>query len=205
MTTRVEYWDERFASKGRLWGPEPAGTAHRAAHGCAALDGPLLVMGCGYGRNLGPLLAPGRCVVGLDASFAALSLAGAVPGALFCCADCRRVPFAPRTFAGAVGLNLLHLLNPGEQQELVAEARRVLRPGGRLLLNALSIADASLASLCRVDGGTYLRDDGKVLYPLSEARLRWLLAGTRVECLQRYREQRAEGPQEYLWAAAARP
>lgn len=205
MRTREEYWEERFASRGRLWGSVPTEAARRAARRCASLNGPLLVPGCGYGRNLGPLLAPGRCVVGLDTSLAALSLAGRAPGALLCRADCRRVPFASGTFAAVVALNILHLLDPGEQDAFLAEALRTLQPGGLLLLNALSTADASLRSLCRVGDGAYLRSDGKVLYPLSDGRLRHLLAGMRVECLQGYREERSEGPEEYLWAVAGRP
>lgn len=101
--------------------------------------GPLLDLGCGSGRMLGPLRAAGFApVVGLDCSRQMLRLARrACPAAPLVLADAGRgLPLRSHSFATIVSLHssLIHLTQPGDPTRLLAEALRVLRPGGLLVL-----------------------------------------------------------------------
>jgi SAM-dependent methyltransferase len=91
------------------------------------LVGPVLDAGCGEGR-LRSLLDGEVHWVGLDASPAQLA---ANPYRPVVRADMRRLPFADHSFAEVVHLWCLYHLD--DPVTAVAEAARVLRPGGRYL------------------------------------------------------------------------
>jgi len=101
---------------------------------------PLLEIGCGEGANLLHLGAerdtgrPGDALrVGIDAFVRKLAFAGRhVPSARFACADAGRLPFADGAFATVLIRDLLHHLP--EPRATIAEACRVLRPGGTFVL-----------------------------------------------------------------------
>jgi SAM-dependent methyltransferase len=89
-------------------------------------------LGCGSGRVAvwnGP---SGAHVVGVDVSpyFAA----EACHGTDLVLADLRRLPFADATFDKGYSLDVLEHLPPASLREMLAEAARVLRPGGRLFV-----------------------------------------------------------------------
>ena len=96
------------------------------------LPRPCLEIGCGDGTNLARLVQ-GGATVGIDrypgkATFAAQ----AVPTARIATADAFHLPFRAATFASVFIRDLLHHLP--EAGLAMAEALRVLRPGGALLL-----------------------------------------------------------------------
>jgi SAM-dependent methyltransferase len=101
--------------------------------------GPVLELGCGTGRVLTPIGRTGVQVVGLDRSAPMLDRARArarkLPRParpLIIRGDIRSLPFAPRRFGvviAAYGL-LQSLLNDRDLDTVLAEARRVLTPGG---------------------------------------------------------------------------
>jgi len=98
----------------------------------ADLAFPCLEVGCGEGSNLVRLARRGPCV-GMDlyperARFAA----GVVPGTPVTVGDACRLPFADGAFLSVLIRDLLHHLP--EPRLALAEAARVLRPGGSLLL-----------------------------------------------------------------------
>ncbi len=100
-----------------------------------ATDGPIADLGCGPGQIGRFVRSPGRTVIGVDisremAKLAARHLDGAVVS------DLRRLPFAEASLGGVVAFySLIHLPRP-ELGSALTEVRRVLRPGGRLLLAA---------------------------------------------------------------------
>lgn len=90
----------------------------------------LLDVGCGTGIVTGRLTRPGLRVLGADASYgmAATARRRGVPVVL---ADGARLPAADASLDAVSAVWLLHLLrSPGAVGALVAEAGRVLRPGG---------------------------------------------------------------------------
>ena len=100
----------------------------------------LLDLCCGQGRHAVPLAQLGYRVTGLDLSrpllerAAALAAAGGERVGLVR-ADMRRLPFADASFDAVLNLfNAFGYLEDDAQDELVlAEVARVLRPGGRFL------------------------------------------------------------------------
>ncbi len=98
-------------------------------------DGALLDIGCGPGFVAGRLVAsrPGLTVTGVDRDATLIARATeAVPGARFVQGVAHELPFADDQFDGAMSrLVFRHLPNVTAS---LREARRVVRPGGRLVL-----------------------------------------------------------------------
>lgn len=77
---------------------------------------------------------PGEAV-GADASAAMLAKAGPLPaGWSLTEADARRLPFGDGDFTVVTAAYLLHVVDAVAQREILNECRRVLRPGGRLVV-----------------------------------------------------------------------
>lgn len=101
---------------------------------------PWLDLCCGTGDQLrgvsGENAATGGdgLSVGLDLGFGALRYAAArAPGVPFVCGDAAALPFRARSFR-AVSVSFgLHDKSPETRRAMMAEARRVLAPGGRLV------------------------------------------------------------------------
>src|SRR5829696_4557751 len=101
----------------------------------------ILDIGCGGGafcRQIAPLVAPGGSVLGIDNAPAAVDIALRLSALedrsllTFTQADGHDLPFADASFDAAVCISVLGFCqNPGQ---VLAEARRVLRPGGRFLV-----------------------------------------------------------------------
>jgi SAM-dependent methyltransferase len=100
--------------------------AVRARPDVAALD-----LCCGHGNVAAGLVKAGARVTGLDFSPAMLKMArAAVPEALFVEGDAMSLDFDDESFdTVTIGFGMPHVPDPAK---VVAEARRVLRPGGRL-------------------------------------------------------------------------
>jgi len=100
-----------------------------AAPGMRALD-----LCCGPGLVAAGLVRAGADVVGADFSPAMLDIAReAVPTAEFIQGDAADLPFAGASFdAVTIGFGIPHVSDPAA---VMAEARRVLHPGGRLALS----------------------------------------------------------------------
>jgi len=89
----------------------------------------VLDLGCGKGRFAVRLAEAGAQVVGLDVSGAMLSQA---PGGTFgrVLGSARRLPFAAAAFDAVVAVEVFEHLPAVAVVTVLAEARRVLRPGG---------------------------------------------------------------------------
>jgi ubiquinone/menaquinone biosynthesis C-methylase UbiE/DNA-binding transcriptional ArsR family regulator len=145
LAERARVASESFRSKGADWDEMraldlPAQAVEDALLALVPEDEPgrLLDIGTGTGRVL-ELLAPRvRHALGVDASKAMLALARARlsnPGLDHCSvrlADMYRLPLADGSFDTAVLQMVLHFAE--DPAGVVAEATRVLRPGGRLIV-----------------------------------------------------------------------
>jgi SAM-dependent methyltransferase len=93
--------------------------------------GPRLDLGCGHGRHLRYMPAP---AVGVDRDPTALALA---EGLSTVAADFRALPFADASFCGIYAwYNAATCCERVETVAALAEARRCLRPGGSILIQA---------------------------------------------------------------------
>jgi SAM-dependent methyltransferase len=126
-----------------------AQTAMLADH-LATAPGPALEIGVGTGRIALPLAEAGALVVGVDlsagmvAELRAKDRAGRVPVVL---GDAAALPFAGESFGAAVACHVLHLV--ADWVAVVAELRRVLRPGGVLLATRGAAREGLAAEVTR--------------------------------------------------------
>lgn len=114
-----------------------------------ALAEPVLDMGCGDGRHSAHLAASGRHVLGIDLSAALLTRARAEHGELALVrGDMRMLPLADGSCGSVLSLFTAfgYFGSAAEDARPVAEAARVLRPGGRWTLDYLD-ADRVRAEL----------------------------------------------------------
>lgn len=111
----------------------------------------ILDHGCGYGRSLDQLSAAGyRNIAGTDFSEKMLARCrSASPHLTLVRSDGRTLPFRDRAFDAVLLFTVLTCI-PGDddQRELIAEVKRVLRPGGILWISDLLI-DSSARNLER--------------------------------------------------------
>jgi ubiquinone/menaquinone biosynthesis C-methylase UbiE len=100
----------------------------------ARLGDHVLEIGAGYGAATGQLLKAAPRVTSLEYDPRALEKLKAkhrAAGLTALCGDAAALPFADETFSSAVAILVLHHLKSRELQDrALAEAHRVLRPGG---------------------------------------------------------------------------
>jgi SAM-dependent methyltransferase len=117
---------------------EPSPELRKAlAAGWFAPPGRMLDIGCGLGTEAGFLTAAGFNATGIDFSSAALRRASTLhPSAHFARADALCLPFADACFDLLLDRGCFHYIAAANRARYATEARRVLRPGGRLFLRA---------------------------------------------------------------------
>jgi len=101
----------------------------------------VLNVGVGTGReqiHIQAAITPGGTGFGLDLSPVMLQLTHHSTAALLCEGNACRLPFADVGFDRLFSAYVLDLISAGDLPNLLAEFRRVLRPGGRLVLVSLT-------------------------------------------------------------------
>ena len=99
--------------------------------------GRALDIGCGLGIEAAHLHRAGWHVVGVDLSPVAVTTAAhRNRGPSYLQADLLCLPLRSSAFDASVDRGCFHYLDPGDRSGYAAELRRVLRPGGKLLLRA---------------------------------------------------------------------
>ncbi|MDQ6777508.1 MAG: class I SAM-dependent methyltransferase [Actinomycetota bacterium] len=129
-----EEWRE---SDGARMGPQYEGVLEykvRLRAGEALLD-----IGAGRGELVVAAAARGARAVGVEYSSTAVELSaktlavhGDPAGASVILADARALPMPDNEFDIVTMLDVIEHLTPGEQADVLGQARRVLRPGGRI-------------------------------------------------------------------------
>ncbi len=174
------------AAQGRFKASVPADDARLRA--VLAALGPLggrrvLDLGCGKGRFAAHLRAAGADVVGVDLSAAMLGKAVGLDRAL---ASAKRLPFAAGTFDAVVAVEVFEHIDAIDAA--LAEARRVLRPGGTLAIvdkNALAL-DARRPWLPGLAVKWVDERRGLWMYPAGgPVRERWFVPGSLARRLRR--------------------
>lgn len=142
-----EWWREFFsANYGKIYrGPlagdlsteSEAATLSRIFSG----QGPLIDLGCGFGRHLTRLRKQKLDIYGLDFSGQLLSTVPQTHRKRLIRGDLRHLPFADASFSGAIMMfNTFGYFTDAENQDVLREAGRILRPGARLVFDLPSRA-----------------------------------------------------------------
>jgi ubiquinone/menaquinone biosynthesis C-methylase UbiE len=146
-TSPTETWDAFFddfylrayADEERDAEAERVALAAARLAGCP-VGGELLDVPCGFGRHSIPLARAGYRVTGVDRSAVLLGEAKrrGADGPKFVQADYRELPFEDERFDAAINLyTSLGYLGDEEDTKVLAGIRRVLREGGRLVIEMM--------------------------------------------------------------------
>jgi SAM-dependent methyltransferase len=137
--------------------------------------GLILDLACGAGRHMKEFKRRGLEVVGLDLSETLLGEAKAAdPGLMLAQGDMRHLPFADGSFGLVVNFftSFGYFAAPEEDERTLAEIRRVLRRGGRFMLDFLNAErvrdnlvshDERVVDGRRVTQSRRLEEDGKIV------------------------------------------
>lgn len=183
----TSFWDRCYAEVGAVWGHFPAVSAEETwwrlrGHGTPRL----LVAGCGYGRHMAYFARRGFDTTGIDASRPAIEMAHAAAREdglefVLTCASATRMPFPSSAFDAVYDHALLHHLDAADRELTVAEYRRVLRPGGLLVVSALSSQDPDCGLGPELEEGTFRGADGRLEHFFEPDELAAALDGFAVE------------------------
>jgi len=152
-------WENEYTKKGTIWrGPQslrldlPSG-------------GRVLELGCGNGKTLSALIGRGAQVCGLDFSPAAIkSCSPLSEWAWLVLADATLLPFVDRSFRTVLAFHLLEHLSHEGMERCSREIMRVLVPGGKLLVRALSTRDMRWGKGEEIETNTFLSGSGIVTH-----------------------------------------
>jgi ubiquinone/menaquinone biosynthesis C-methylase UbiE len=135
-----EGYDEFIASEGAHLSRRltQALEAAEIAPGMRVLD-----VGCGRGEILHHCAELGAQAYGMDYALVAAQMAQRLAtgdgeernAAYVCLADAKQLPFSATSFDRVLMFDLVEHLHPWELDQALAEARRVLRPDGRLIIH----------------------------------------------------------------------
>jgi len=119
----------------------------------------VLEIGVGTGRIAGPLAQRGLNMIGIDLAGPMLAvLRGKFPTLPVALADMTRLPFAPAAFDGVIAFHVFHLVSGW--RDALAEAVRVLRPGGKFIYSIHGRDPNSVNSQLRMQWRRLLADQG---------------------------------------------
>ena len=142
-------WNAEYEKKGQVWGDAPSELARETVkyltgHSTGIQDATLVDIGCGYGRDSFYLSDQLNVhVVGIERASSGLALTSKHlrdHRVNFICCDFKEMA-ETRTFDMLFASNLYHTLSPPDRLALRNKATKLLRPGGYLFLNALSVND----------------------------------------------------------------
>jgi len=145
--------------------------------------GSVLDVPCGDGRLSARLAAAGYDVTGVDVSPEAVAMARARgANARFMQGDLRALPDGP--FDGVLSWgNSFGYLTPADTARSLAEFRRVLKPGGRLVLESMTVAESMLPRGI-------------------EASREWEFGGVTMKATNHYRASESRLESDYVFEAA---
>jgi ubiquinone/menaquinone biosynthesis C-methylase UbiE len=159
-----DFYLRAFADEARDAEAQEQALAAARLSGCPD-DGDLVDVACGFGRHAVPLARAGYRVVAVDRSQALLDEArrrgGGERWPKLVRADYRELPLPDESFDAALNLfSSLGYLGDEDDTKVLGEIRRVLRPGGRLVIEIMQ-RDALVLRFR--DTGWHMVGEGRLL------------------------------------------
>lgn len=133
-----ENWNLFYSENLRPWRGVGKLPGLEVKNGDSALD-----IGCGNGKTVAALLERGALVTGLDFSEKAVETCKILFGdkASFVVSDCLRLPFPDESFDIITAVHVFEHLDSKMLEIAVAESKRVLKKGGRILIRSFAPGD----------------------------------------------------------------
>ncbi|MDR3282452.1 MAG: methyltransferase domain-containing protein [Candidatus Methanoplasma sp.] len=134
-----ECWERFYAEQRRPWRGIGKLGPLKVSPGSKALD-----IGCGNGKTVAALLDAGADVTGIDVSENAVAQCVKAFGgrAAFAAADCSEMPFEDGRFDCVTAVHVFEHLSEKKAALAVGEIRRVLVPGGSVLVRSFAVGDS---------------------------------------------------------------
>ncbi len=162
----------------------------------------MLELGCGGAKTLKALLDQGREVVAIDFSFAAVrgcaNVAGPCGQLHLLVARAERLPFADSSFRTVVASHIIGHLLADDREKAVAEAFRVLAPGGMLHVQEFSCSDLRAKKGKEVEAGTVKKGTGVQTHFFEEEELIELFIAFELRRIYRIESKKNYGGEEVL-------
>jgi demethylmenaquinone methyltransferase/2-methoxy-6-polyprenyl-1,4-benzoquinol methylase len=153
---------------------------------------PLLDICSGTGTQCHLVSSPGKRVIGLDLNLSLLKYAASkYPHLSFVCAEASRIPIQNKSFKGIVISYALHDKPPELREKILAEARRLLVPEGKIILvdfekpwsKASHLASFFISLIERIAGRKHFRNGRQFL---KQGGLRELIRQNELIEIERY-------------------
>ncbi|MEI2395470.1 class I SAM-dependent methyltransferase [Paenibacillus phytohabitans] len=175
-----QYWSQRFAREGMIWGSRPSPTAGWAKQRFME-DGAssVLVPGAGYGRNT-KVFAPEFTVYGIELSEAALELAAEWDPVTTFIAGSALQPQLEHPVDAVYCYDVLHLFLADDRRRLIEACLEQVRSGGLLYFTSFSDEDPNYGCGTELEPGTYEYKADKYAHFFSDGDLRGHFAGTEI-------------------------
>jgi len=167
------YWDNRFAQEGMIWGETPSRTAVHAlelfkARGLRSV----LVPGSGYGRNTKLFSSAGMAVTGVEISEVAYRQALEFdPATHHVLGSALEMP-VDGPFDAIYCFNVLHLFRKADRRLFVGQCADRLVEGGLAFFTVFSEKEASFGRGNEVEENTFESKPGRPVHYFTEADLR---------------------------------
>lgn len=132
------HWDRFYHDNNRPWRGVGKIEGLEISKGDRALD-----IGCGNGKTVSALLQCGAQVTGLDFSDEAISYCKKAFGtkARFMVSDSSELPFDDGSFEIVTMVHILEHLDDDQLSRTVSEVKRVVSPGGKIMVRAFAVND----------------------------------------------------------------
>jgi SAM-dependent methyltransferase len=171
---KKEYWENRFAEEGKIWGESPSKSAHDALPLFLANHvKTVLVPGSGYGRNAKLFSALGLDVTGVEISETAFKMARQFdPRSQFYNGSVLDMSFDNRRYDAIYCYNVLHLFRQNERELFLQQCKGKLKNGGLAYFVVFSDTEASFGQGQKTEPNTFESKPGRPVHYFTEQDLR---------------------------------
>lgn len=153
----MEYWNNRFSDKGKIWGAQPSITANYALELFQGYNiKKILIPGSGYGRHTKFFSIHNYEVTGIEISEVAINLAKQFDTkSKFILGSTLDMPFNDEIYDAIFCYNLLHLLFEKERVLFLEKCHNQLKDNGLVFFSVFSELEKSFGKGIKIEENTF--------------------------------------------------